>query len=357
MPAYYPVETKMPNNSFEEFIINCCAAKEWSLRKFLKKRLIEAGFSIHEDNYRSRRIEHNSKYSRVHNMLAIRGNPRVCLVAHTDVCRDHGQGKAPDVFPVVKERKGRRIIQDKDCLHQTGGDDRLGVAINVWIALNTGYDMAILLTTDEEIGVISADQVQFKQLMEYDLLVEVDRGNHSNQLVSVISGTKLCTRKTVNRLLSIAEEISMPRKEVNGFLTDVVAIIDNGMAKEAVNMTCGYHDSTGRSNREYIDIEEARDTMKYVSSIIKYYDLGRDKEEKDFVEEIVENIDDEQYDKEERDAIAFFEGLSDTMSIEDYAKATKDIYPLPKLHSKEEADRYIEIMSGLFDSLEERANA
>lgn len=273
-------------HSFESFIIQCCKAKEWDLRRFLKKRLISEGFTIQEDNYRSDRCDYLGKYNKVHNLLAIRGNPRVCLVAHTDVCRDHGWTGAPqppDVFPVLKNwgtpKEPRMVIQDKECKFQTGGDDRLGVAINMWLALNTGYDVALLFTTDEEIGLCSASEVRFPELNEFDLLCQVDRGNKSNQLVTRIGGTQLCSPTTAKRLLKISEDMGRPREEVSGLCTDVQVIVRNGIAKEAVNMTCGYHNSFGDSAKEYIDVEEARSTMKFVSNIIQYYDLERDMQE------------------------------------------------------------------------------
>lgn len=262
---------------FERFIIDCCKAREWSLRSFLRNTLGRAGFSIIEDDYQShRRIAERKEYKDIHNMLAIRGEPRVCLVAHTDVCRDHCDD-IPDVFPVIKESEMRRIIQDRDCNVQVGGDDRLGVAINSYIALNSGYDMGLLFTTDEEIGLVSADYVRFPELMDFDLLVQVDRGNHRNQLVSNISGRRLCSDATTKRLLKIASNIGLPRIEVQGFLTDVLTLISNGVCKEAVNMTCGYMNSWGASNNEYIDIQDAKDTMRYVAEIVRYFYLEEDK--------------------------------------------------------------------------------
>jgi hypothetical protein len=278
----------MKQHSFETFIIQCCKAREWDLRTFLKKKLKVSGFTITEDAYLSSRVMGNKKYNKVHNMLAVRGNPRVCLVAHTDVCRDHGFHSAekttPDVFPTIKIMKDidgeeREVIQDKDCNFQVGGDDRLGVAINTWIALNAGYDMALLFTTDEEVGLVSANRVRFEELNTYDLLVQVDRGNYSQQLVTNISGTKLCSTKTAERLLNISKDMGIPRDEVRGMMTDVEVIRRNGVAKEAVNMTCGYHNSFGDSAKEYIDIQEAKDTMRYVSNIIQYYDLRKDEDE------------------------------------------------------------------------------
>lgn len=282
--------------SFEDFIIQCCKAEESALRKWMRRVLPRYNFSIQEDDYVSDRAKKNENYKSVHNLLAVRGNPKICLVAHTDVCRDHDRhdnaalyygnpkkkpANAKMVEPVVKRveveeedsKVIKRIIQDKNVETQVGGDDRLGVAINLWIALNTGYDMALYFPTDEEIGLRSAREVDFAELREYDLCVEVDRGNHSHELVTKINSTILCDYDTVVRLLEIAYDMGKPRKAVTGANTDVYALKDRKIIKNAVNMTCGYHASVGASANEYIDVEEARDTMKYVAAIVKDYNI------------------------------------------------------------------------------------
>lgn len=280
--------------SFEQFIMQCCKAEESELRKWMRRVMPRYGFSIKEDKYLSERTKKNPLYKNVHNMLMVRGNnPRVCLVAHTDVCRDwdskplyYGNPhKKPVgmamVDPVIKTveleeedaKIGRRIIQDRTCETQVGGDDRLGVAINAWVGLNTGHDMAILLTTDEERGLQSANEVNFPELGEYDICVEVDRGNHSHELVNKIGGTILCEYELLAELLEIAFDIGKPRRLVQGNGTDVAAMKSRKVIKNAVNMTCGYHMSHGSGANEYIDIEEATDTMKYCSSIVRAFNL------------------------------------------------------------------------------------
>lgn len=262
----------MQKNTFEDFIIQCCRAKEWDLRDYLKNILSNNGFRIIEDDYKTYRGE---KYSNVHNMLAIRGTPKVCLVAHTDVCRDHVDDNQI-AEPVIKLAsvdgdEPKEVIQDKDVKVQVGGDDRLGIAINVWTAMHTKKDIGLLFTTDEEIGLVSAEYVKIKELLDFDLLAQVDRGNHSSQLVTKISGTKLCSDETAKRLIQISKDIELPRYEVDGFLTDVLCIKNNNMCKDAVNMTCGYHNSYGSGSTEFIDVQEARDTMKYVTKIVQNY--------------------------------------------------------------------------------------
>jgi hypothetical protein len=286
--------------SFENFIIKCCEMDEWDLRSWLREKLTEADFKIQEDKYKSYRP---GKYQEVHNMLAIRGNkPRVCLVAHTDVCRDHGSMKFmhnhKKAIPVIKELnrfgKIRRVIQDEHCKVQVGGDDRLGVAINTWIALNTGYDMGLLYTTDEEVGNLAAEFARFSELRDFDICCQVDRGNHSGQLVTSIGRTRLCSPETAERLLNISKDIGFPRVPVNGMMTDVLALTENGMCKEAVNMTCGYHRSFGSGPEEYIDITEAVETKIFVATIIQDYELETisDIEEKNRLEKEYKKIED-----------------------------------------------------------------
>lgn len=260
--------------SFENFIMKCCELDEWDLRSMLRDKLSEAGFTVQEDDYSSHR---GGRYQEVHNMLAIRGKlPKVCLVSHTDVVRDHGRyGKHRKTNPVIKEvnrfGKDMRIIQDKDCQVQLGGDDRCGVAINTWIALHTGYDMGLLFSTDEEVGGQAADYVSFPELGDFELLAQVDRGNMERQLVTSIGSTRLCSPEVAKRLLEISNRIGMPRTSVNGLFTDVATIKGDGKCKNAVNMTCGYGNNHG--NNEFIDIQEAKDTMKFVSSIIQDYEM------------------------------------------------------------------------------------
>lgn len=306
-----------PSGNFEQHILHCCRAPEYELRKWLKKTLGRAGFRFIEDNYKTERVAKDKRYENVHNLVAIRGeNPDVCLVAHTDVCREHKeknssyssadgheefqkwlgnnkkvskeeyqaakeeilkQDKPYRVDPVVKtvmhNDKEHRIIQDRLCKIQVGGDDRLGVAINTWIALNTGYEMGLYFPTDEEIGLKSARACEIPELKEFELLVQVDRGNKSNELVIKISNEVLCSYEIGTRLAGIAYDMGKMRSLVTGASTDVYALKSKGMCKNAVNMTCGYHDSFGAGANEYIEINEARDTMRYVANIVKDFSL------------------------------------------------------------------------------------
>jgi putative aminopeptidase FrvX len=168
----------------------------------------------------------------------------------------------------------RRVIQDRDCRLQVGGDDRLGVAIITWIALNTGYDMGLYFPTDEEVGLRSARACKMERLKAFELIAQVDRGNHTDELVNKIGGEQLADYATTCRALLVAYHLGMPRTIVNGAGTDVAALKSNGYAKQAFNMTCGYHNSYSSQPNEYIDIEEANNTMKFVAGLVKDYNLN-----------------------------------------------------------------------------------
>lgn len=298
-------------SKFEQHIIYCCRAPEYDLRKWLKKALPRAGFRLIEDDYKTDRIKNDNRYENVHNLVAIRGeNPSVCLVSHTDVCREHDTkrrssvdsheefikwlskpsdkddfNKVKDgvlkntktyrVDPIIKviENNGniRRIIQDRLCKLQVGGDDRLGVAINTWIALNTSHDMGLYFPTDEEIGLKSAYECKIEDLKNFDLLVQIDRGNKSNELVVKIGEETLCSYEVATKLLEMAYDIGLPRGLVTGMHTDVYALKSRGWIKNCVNMTCGYHNSYGAGSEEYICIKEALNTLKYALEIVKKY--------------------------------------------------------------------------------------
>src|SRR5271166_5194675 len=292
---------------FESFMLKTLAAPEWELRKFTKKILTRAGFQIFEDKYESDRCSKDPRYKGIGNLLAIRGEkPSICLVAHTDVCRDHEalrdskwggyseyahfmHGRHEDteetskqapvkVEPVIKQwmdEKGKfqRIMQDRHCKTQVGGDDRVGCGINLWIAVNTGYNMGLLFPTDEESGLKSSRVNEIPQMKDFELCAQVDRGNNSDQLVIKISGELLCSYETAAKLSEIAYDGGAPRSITSGMHTDIYVLKNQGKIREAVNMTCGYHNSHGADPTEYIDLYELRSTLKYVADIVKHYNL------------------------------------------------------------------------------------
>ena len=255
---------------FERALIAACAADESVLRRELAAELCGAGFELFFDDYRatSRR---DDAARELPNLLAVRGAPRVCLVAHTDLVRDH-RGYAGDrgrVEPIVRRDPAtcRRIVTDRTNATQVGGDDRVGVAIARMIALESRRAIAILLTTDEEIGLQGAAAVPDAWLERFELFVQIDRGSRfGRELVTQIGGTRLCSAEREARLLAIAEALGAPRVPVVGGSTDVAELKAHGMRADAVNLTCGYY--APHSADEWVDVEEAEEAARYVRAIL-----------------------------------------------------------------------------------------
>jgi len=252
---------------FLSHVITCCEQPEPALRRYLRNLLSRNGFVIETDRYRSPRA------CRTPNLRAVRGAPTLGLIAHTDTCREHEEDirhPRPVVCTRETRRGQRQVIQDRSTSVQLGGDDRLGVAIITWAALAMpDAPLSLLFTTDEEIGLQSAAELPESWTRCLDLLVEVDRGNQAEaQLVTSIGGLRLCSARTERMLLEVARACGHPRVAVEGRLTDVYEIVARGACENAVNMTCGYHDSVWASGREYIDVLEAVETLAYVRAII-----------------------------------------------------------------------------------------
>lgn len=259
------------NLSFEELIIWACKSQESSLRIELLKVLKEFGYEIHKDSYSSYKDPGNSIYN---NVLFIRGKPNCSFICHTDICRDYvainSDSPEPEPTPVIKNMNGERILQDYNCKTQIGGDDRLGVAIAVWTLLQSKNDCALLLTTDEEIGLRSSYELDIPKINDFELLIQIDRGNQSNQIVNEIGGLELCN-SLMSETLKLITSKRIPRTLVKGAPTDIYALKKQNKIQNAVNITCGYHNSFGQSGHEYINIREAKETLFLIKDILEYF--------------------------------------------------------------------------------------
>lgn len=253
---------------FERVILAACALDESTLRSQLEFALTRHGFRTRNDEYDAL-PQPRTPDRVVRNMLAIRGTPRVCLVVHTDVVRDW-RDTTGILRPVVRDEvidgRRRRSITDATGETPIGGDDRLGVAIAMRVARASTHDLAILFTTDEERGLFGAEEVPADWVAPFELLVQIDRGNHRDQLVTSIHDTRLCHPRWEARLLRLASNLGLPRQACDGYPTDVYALVRRGVVRNAVNLTCGYY-ANHRGN-EWIDVAEADETARYVRAIV-----------------------------------------------------------------------------------------
>jgi tripeptide aminopeptidase len=260
----------MPPTPFERSILTLCAVGEPACRTLLSNALRAAGFRIQTDAYDSM-PQREDQPRAIPNLLAVRGEPRVCLVAHSDVVRDW-RGYTSRVEPTLLDLdhggETERAIADRTRTTPLGADDRLGIAIALEAARTTTVPLAVLVTTDEEVGLCGARAVRPEWVEGFELLVQIDRGNHARQLVTKI-GERLCTREWEARLLGLASEMGLPRTPCTGLSTDVAALSARGVAKNAVNLTCGYYEN--HSPSEYVVLREAEETLAYVRAITEAF--------------------------------------------------------------------------------------
>jgi hypothetical protein len=179
----------------------------------------------------------------------------------------------PDPVARYVDRAGRarRVLQDCERKTPIGADDRLGVALITWLAIRQEIDVALLFTTDEERGLLSAWQLPPEWFADFSLVVEVHYGNRpSAELVSRVEGVPLCSPRRTSWLLDLSATIGLPRIEADGPRTDAYAMRCRDLVPEAVNMTCGYHESFKEaSGEEYVDLEEAADTLRFLLAIAR----------------------------------------------------------------------------------------
>jgi len=115
-----------------------CSGDAEALRQYLCDFSEEKGYNVQID--------------KAGNILAVRGEARLCLQAHYDmVC----MGRAPDI--ALEERDG--------CLHarssSLGADNGMGIAMMMAL-MAEGVEAEFLFTADEEIGLIGAHALELK---------------------------------------------------------------------------------------------------------------------------------------------------------------------------------------------------
>ena len=96
---------------------------------------------------------------KVENIFISKGSPKLCLQAHYDmVC----MGKAPSIETYVVD--GWMMARDSSL----GADNGIAIAMMMEL-MDSGVDLEFLITSDEEIGLIGANEVNFNIKSQYML--------------------------------------------------------------------------------------------------------------------------------------------------------------------------------------------
>ena len=119
----------------------------------------------------------------VKNIYIYKGNPTLCLQAHYDmVC----MGKAPVVETYIEDG----IMRAKDS--SLGADNGIAIAMMMQ-NMDEGLDLEFLLTSDEEIGLIGANEVAFELKSKY--MLNLDSEDEAEVYIGCAGGADITTFK------------------------------------------------------------------------------------------------------------------------------------------------------------------
>ena len=119
----------------------------------------------------------------VKNIYISKGNPTLCLQAHYDmVC----MGKAPVLETYIEDG----IMRAKDS--SLGADNGMAIAMMMQ-NMDEGLDLEFLLTSDEEIGLIGANEVAFNLKAKY--MLNLDSEDEAEVYIGCAGGADLVANK------------------------------------------------------------------------------------------------------------------------------------------------------------------
>ena len=119
----------------------------------------------------------------VKNILITKGNPTLCLQAHYDmVC----MGKAPQIETYVEE--GWMKAKDSSL----GADNGMAIAMMMQL-MDEGRELEFLLTSDEEIGLIGANEVAFE--LKSKFMLNLDSEDEAEVYIGCAGGADITAFK------------------------------------------------------------------------------------------------------------------------------------------------------------------
>jgi len=123
------------------------------------------------------------KVDSVKNIYIFKGNPTLCLQAHYDmVC----MGKAPHIETYIEEG----VMRAKES--SLGADNGMAIAMMMQ-CMDEGRELAFLLTSDEEIGLIGANEVAFDLKSKY--MLNLDSEDEAEVYIGCAGGADITAFK------------------------------------------------------------------------------------------------------------------------------------------------------------------
>jgi dipeptidase D len=146
-----------------------CSKLADRLLEFLVSFSKDRGYEVEVDN--------------VKNILISKGTPTLCLQAHYDmVC----MGKAPVLDTYVEEG----WMKAKDA--SLGADNGMAIAMMMQL-MDEGKELEFLLTSDEEVGLIGANEVAFDLKSQY--MLNLDSEDEAEVYIGCAGGVDITASK------------------------------------------------------------------------------------------------------------------------------------------------------------------
>lgn len=156
---YFTTITKIPH----------CSQNANKLLEFIKEFATTRGYNVEID--------------RAKNILVKKGQPKLALQAHYDmVCI----GKAPQIEPYIKY--GWMYAKNSSL----GADNGIAIAM-MMVLMDRGDDLEFLFTSDEEIGLIGASELEFKLYSKY--MLNIDFEDEAEVCIGCAGGADLLASK------------------------------------------------------------------------------------------------------------------------------------------------------------------
>jgi hypothetical protein len=143
-----------------------------------------------------------------------------------------------------------------------GGDDKVGLAISLWIAI-THPRIKLVFTVGEESGCIGANALTPEDFTDSAYLIEPDRRGNTDLILDYM-GSPTANLGFSTIALETAEPFGYHRD--SGLITDVFTIQELGVDLSAINLSVGYYKP--HTSDEYVIYEHALTALKLVKRII-----------------------------------------------------------------------------------------
>lgn len=194
------------------------------------------------------------------NIYAIKGVSKSypCVVAHTDTVHS-----IIDDFRVLLSGDEMIAIDGKDCSRAgIGGDDKVGIFVALQAMKRLDVCKAAFFR-EEEIGCKGSAQANMDFFSDTEFVIQCDRQGMEG-VVDSIYGIELYDSNFSKKINDIL--LKYNRKEIDGGLTDVYQLAENGLDVCCMNVCCGYY--RPHTDDEFIVVSHVMSTINMVLEII-----------------------------------------------------------------------------------------